>query len=142
MMDRNEHPTGALAHFLAAETAEVPSLQEFVLEGCATGLTRLRTAEGEDWIIACVDAGTVPATHTAAIHRLLLQANNLWAGTRGNTLGLYGDNDDTVVLSRSLRAAEATPPALEKILRHLIDDARQWRTWLVHLADDTLPTLD
>lgn len=140
-MDRSERHTDELARFLAIDAAEVPRMREIIVEGCAAGLTRLRTAGGDDWVIACVDVGAVPAAHAAAFHRLLLQANHLWAGTRGNTLGLYGDGD-RVVLSRSLRAAEASPPTLEKILRALVGDARRWRAWLGGLADGSLPALD
>src|SRR5690606_20865765 len=60
MMDRNEHHTGDLERFLALGAETAPGLREFIFDGSATGLTRLRTAEGEDWIIACVDVGTVP----------------------------------------------------------------------------------
>ncbi|MGA0582711.1 MAG: CesT family type III secretion system chaperone [Castellaniella sp.] len=137
-MARNEHHAAELERFLALGVAEVPQLREFIIDGSPTGLTRIRTAEGEDWIIACVDVGTVSATHADALHRLFLQANHLWAGTHGNTLGLYGD-DDAVVLSRSVRAAEVSPQALEKILCSLVADARRW---LAHLARELSPALD
>ncbi len=140
-MNQNEHPVNELERFLALGAAEVPRLREFVVQGRATGLTQLRTAEGEDWIIACVDVGAVPAAHVGAVHRLLLTANNLWSGTRGNTLGLYGE-DDTVVLSQSLRAAEASPQLLEHVLSDLVVDARRWRVWLDSMVDGSAPVLD
>ncbi|WP_343837301.1 type III secretion system chaperone [Castellaniella ginsengisoli] len=141
MMDRNEHHTGDLERFLALGAEAAPGLREYIFDGSATGLTRLRTAEGEDWIIACVDVGVVPAEHAEVVHRLLLLANNLWAGTQGNTLGLYGDQD-AIVLSRSVRAAEASPHMLRQVLRSLVEDARRWRVWLDHLVDGSAPVLD
>ncbi len=140
-MDQSEHHADELARFLALGATEAPRLQEYIVDGCAAGLARLQTAEGEDWIVACIDVGPVPAEHATGIHRLLLKANNLWSGTRGNTLGLYGD-DDTVVLSQSMRAAEASPHKLEKVLDDLVADARDWRTWLQRLADEPSLLLD
>lgn len=140
-MDRNEHLADELERFLALDTAAGPGLREFIVAGCATGLTRLRTAEGEDWIMACVDVGPAPAAQAEEVHRLLMQANNLWAGTRGNTLGLYGD-DDAIVLSRSLRTDEVSPQVLENTLRALVEDARRWRIWLDQRVDGAVPVLN
>lgn len=55
---------------------------------------------------------------------LLLRANNLWAGTRGATLGLRGDR--VVILSESARLASLDPAQLVGLARCLEIQASAW----------------
>ena len=59
-------------------------------------------AAPDDGQLLCrIDVARFPDGPSNAVCRLLLQANNLWAGTHGATLGLRGQ--DTVMLSAARR---------------------------------------
>ncbi len=77
-----------------------------------------------------------PASETLC--RLLLRANNLWAGTRGATLGLRGDR--VVIASEAARLASLDPERLASILAGLIEQANAWAAELdVPASDRHLP---
>ncbi len=56
--------------------------------------------------------------------RLLLQANNLWAGTAGATLGLNGSG--TVMMTVARRIGSLNVVTLDAVLNMLCADAERW----------------
>lgn len=61
------------------------------------------------------------------IHRLMLEGNNIWAGTRGATLGVQRDGG-AVVLAMRLPVETTTPERLVKTLGSFIQAATFWRS--------------
>lgn len=61
----------------------------------------------------------------AAIHRLMLEGNNLWAGTGGATLGIQ--QNGAAVLAMSLPVESVTPEALADALADFVEVAVLWR---------------
>lgn len=89
----------------------------------------------EDRLIVRCDVLRLPVAASEAVCRLLLRADNLWAGTRGATLGLRGD--DVVMLSESARIASLDGAGLAALVAGL---RRQVETWAGRLARMTHPS--
>lgn len=132
-MDKTEDNFHALESFLAGKPSINPQMQKLVVDGHETRLGRIIDEAGEDQVLAYAPVGMLPAGDQGAFYRLLLIGNFLWFGTRGNTLGLF-DDDDRVILSQSSAAAGLSPQGLDKILHDLVLDAREWRKLLDSLS--------
>lgn len=69
--------------------------------------------------------GTVAADRVGTVYPLLLEANVLWAGTGGATLGVIPD-DRSVVLAYQEKAAAIDGQRFEGLLSGLVDAAEFW----------------
>lgn len=78
----------------------------------------------EDRLIVRCDVLRLPAPASESISRKLLRANNLWAGTRGATLGLRGD--DEVILSVPARIGSFDGVRLAVMVAGLLGQADVW----------------
>lgn len=68
-----------------------------------------------------------PAAHRQPdVHRLLLEANNLWSGTSGATLGLQQDTGNVVMATR-LPLEGLLPEQFAGILETFLDTALFWK---------------
>lgn len=116
--------------------ADVARTQEVVIDGRAISLWCAPAeagADAEDALLVCrTDVARFPAGLPAAVCRLLLQANNLWAGTHGATLGLRGH--DTVMLSAARRVGSLSAATLDTLLVELHIDACTWAAQLTRRA--------
>lgn len=83
---------------------------------------RAHSQEGK--VICRTDIARVKQWPADALCRLLMQANNLWAGTSGSTLGLR--DDDVLMISISRRLGSISVTALESMIRVLCADAETW----------------
>lgn len=97
-------------------------------------LERDRHDRAEDRIVLRCDVTHLSGAASEAVCRLLLRANNLWAGTRGATLALRGD--DVVILSESARIGSLGAEQLATLVSGLF---RQAERWAVELAAFSLP---
>lgn len=70
--------------------------------------------------------GAPAADRQANVHRLLLEANNLWSGTSGATLGLQQDTGNVVMATR-LPLEGLLPEQLAGILETFLDTALFWK---------------
>ena len=84
--------------------------------------------EAESRIVLRCEIARLSEPASEALCRLLLRANNLWAGTRGATLGLRGDQ--VVIASEYARLASLNPERLAKIMAGLIEQVNAWATEL------------
>lgn len=73
--------------------------------------------------------GSPPTGRTEDIYRTLLEANHLWGGTGGATLGLQAGTGAVVLCSRS-DVAELTGEGLAMLLENFVDVARHWHHWM------------
>lgn len=69
--------------------------------------------------------GTIAPDQAGTVYPLLLEANVLWAGTGGATLGVISD-DRSVVLAYQERAAAIDARRFEGLLSGLVDAAEFW----------------
>lgn len=90
--------------------------------------------ETESRIVLRCEVAHLPEPASESLCRLLLRANNLWAGTRGATLGLRGDR--IVIVSEAARLASLNPERLARILTGLHDQANAWAAELDTAASD------
>ncbi|EGP46431.1 type III secretion system chaperone [Achromobacter insuavis] len=87
----------------------------------------------DDGRLLCrADVARFPAGVPLSVCRLLLRADNLWAGTHGATLGLRGH--DTVMLSAARRIGSLTAATLDALLASLCVDAQTWAAQLTRPA--------
>jgi len=116
--------------------ADVVQAQAVVLDGRRISLwfePAGPDADPDDGQLLCrTDVARFPGGPSNAVCRLLLQANNLWAGTHGATLGLRGQ--DTVMLSAARRIGSLTPATLDALLASLQVDALTWAAQLTRPA--------
>lgn len=113
--------------------ADVARTQQIVIDGHAISLWCAPADSADDALLVCrADVARFPAGLPNSVCRLLLQANNLWAGTHGATLGLRGH--DTVMLSAARRVGSLTAATLDALLVELHVDARTWAAQLTRRA--------
>lgn len=88
--------------------------------------------EGEGGNVLCrVDVLRLAEAPSSDLCRLLLEANNLWAGTHGGTIGLRGEN--VVMLSASRPVASLSTERLAAMVNAMCRDARAWRAHVIEL---------
>lgn len=113
--------------------ADVARTQVVVIGGRAISLwfrpARPNRHPDDGRLLCRADVARFPGGVPAAVCRLLLRADNLWAGTHGATLGLRGD--DIVMLSAARRIGSLTAATLDAMLTSFYVDAQ---TWAVHLT--------
>jgi hypothetical protein len=73
--------------------------------------------------------GTVDHQHFPRIARTLLEANNLWAGTAGCTLGLQRGSNQ-VILAGQLSLHRLEGPNFSVVLDGFCDTANFWREFV------------
>ena len=73
--------------------------------------------------------GKPSAERLPAVTRVLLEANYLWAGTGGATLGMSPD-DGTVIIAARLPLDTLNGAALASLLDSFVDSASFWRRYV------------
>jgi hypothetical protein len=102
--------------------------QEVVIDGVAVGVTYEGNADFGD-LVYFAQLGKPSDAREADVHRTLLYANNLWAGTGGATLGLQQETGKVVMAGR-LDIGEVTPAGLAKLLGAFADTALFWQKFI------------
>lgn len=117
-------------HLHGVDSAAFVQVQCLVIDGKRLDffLERDSYDAAEDRLIVRCDVMRLPGAASEEVCRRLLQADNLWAGTRGATLGLRGD--DVVILSESARIASLDGAGLVALVQGL---PRQAETWAAEL---------
>lgn len=117
-------------HLRGVDSAAFVQAQCLVIDGKRLDffLERDSCDAAEDRLIVRCEVMRLPGAASEEVCRLLLQADNLWAGTRGATLGLRGD--DVVILSESARIASLEGAGLVALVQGL---RRQAEIWAVKL---------
>ncbi|KKB64222.1 hypothetical protein WM40_06925 [Robbsia andropogonis] len=87
----------------------------------------------ENRMVVRCEVVRLPAPASEAVCRLLLHANNLWAGTRGATLGLRGDR--IVIASETARLASLDPDRVVAMLAGLREQAQAWAAELTGMFE-------
>lgn len=101
--------------------------QEVVVDGLAVGLSYDGNEQVGD-IVYFTDLGA-PADHRrASVYQTLLEANNLWVGTGGATLGLQPSG--RVVLCGRMDVAGVSGESLAMVLDLFIDTAQYWQRFV------------
>lgn len=117
----------ALAQYLrGVDSAAFVQAQCLVIDGKRLDFYLKRDSfdAAEDRLIVRCEVMRLPGAASEEVCRLLLRADNLWAGTRGATLGLLGD--DVVLLSESARIASLDGPGLVALVAGLRRQVEAW----------------
>lgn len=121
--------TGLAQHLGLPSADALLSTQELVIDGQALGLTfePLDANEPEAGDLVCFAVlGRPAAASEARVHRLLLEGNNLWAGTGGATLGVQRDSG-AVILALRMPLEALTAEILAEELDGFLAVAEFWR---------------
>lgn len=86
----------------------------------------------EDMVVCRAHVGWIEPEQAVDAYRMLLQGNNLWAGTQGATLGLCGRYQ--VIITAAYRAASLD---LSRVGDWLVSLARDAQTWSLLLPRAT-----
>ena len=123
----------AFALHVGMDADALAATQEIVIEGLSVGLLY----DGDESIgdiVYFTQLGT-PAPHRiASVYKTMLEANNLWIGTGGSTLGIQADSG-CVVLCGRLDVVGVTAESLALLLDAFTDTALFWQK----VVTDTLP---
>ena len=120
----------ALAEEIGLEAASLIATEEVVIDDLPIGLQ----LEGEDEkaeVVLCSLLGTVAQNRWPEVARTMLQANHLWSGTGGATLGLLAD-DDTASLSVRRPLRELNADKLAVLLAKTADIGLAWQDFISH----------
>ncbi len=110
-----------------ASVAGTRGAEEFVVHGRTVSLSfKADERFPEDGMVICrTDVARFKGDGPPHdLVRLLLQANNLWAGTAGSTFGLRGK--DTLMMTCARRIGSLNVAALDGLLNLLCADAGNW----------------
>lgn len=109
-----------------ASTFDLPRTEELVVNGRVVSFSFVpNEGSPEDgMVIGCTDVARFTQSPSQDLCRLLLQANNLWAGTAGSTMGLRGN--DTLMMSTARRIGSLDAATLDAMLNTLCADAEGW----------------
>jgi len=102
--------------------------QEVVIDGLAIGLAYEGGDQFADFIYF-VDLGAPPEHRKHEAYEMMLQANYLWAGTGGATLGVQPDTGH-VILAGRLELEGMTAQSLAALLDVFVDTATFWKSYL------------
>lgn len=126
-----EEPYSVLLESLArrlrgVDPAALGHVQSLQIDGrCIDfSLQRDRYDRAEDRVVLRCDVAQLSGGGSESLCRTLLRANNLWAGTRGATLGLRGE--DVVMLSESARIGSLSVERLAALVTGLRRQAEHW----------------
>lgn len=115
-----------------------PQSLSLIINGRRVVLTVMPDPENQESDVMCrVEAARLQDGERQDAYRRLLEANLLWRGTRGATLGLLGQ--DRVVLSVTWRLGSLDPVSLGRMLEGLVKDAVAWAAKLERLGAASLP---
>ncbi|MDQ8031326.1 MAG: type III secretion system chaperone [Bordetella sp.] len=120
----------ALARRLRVDPAGLRQAQTLSIGGRRIDFSVARDADdaAEDRIVVRCGVTRLPAPAREDVCRLLLQANNLWAGTAGASLGLLGERD--VIASEAVRLASVDADRLAALVTGLCAQAQAWEAEL------------
>lgn len=113
-----------------------PDIQSLVVNGRRVDLFLEpdQLDRAEDQIVLRCDVLQLQAGASEAVCRLLLRANNLFAGTRGATLGLRGE--DVVLVSTSARIRSMDAARLATAITGLLRQAERWAVLILRAQSE------
>jgi len=115
------------------------SAEEVVVGDVTIGLMNEGGDAGEVVFFARLGQPTA-AAGLEAVYRLMLQANALWSGTGGNTIGLHEPSGEALLCGR-VPLALCTAQTLSGLLEAFSDTARVWREIVQGRVPAMLPSL-
>jgi hypothetical protein len=98
-------------------------------------IVNLESADGSEFLSCYLWIAAVDEERRPAVAEAVADANYLFAGTHGATLGMSRSSGD-LVLAAQLAEATLTLTRLEQTLKNLVDLAQAWR---VRLAEEVAP---
>lgn len=109
-----------------AHGAVLAETEELVINGRTVSLSFMpHELIPEEGVVICrTDVARFTRWPADDLCRLLLQANNLWAGSKGSTLGLRGS--DTLMMSAARRMGSLSVATFGAMLDTLCMDADDW----------------
>lgn len=122
------------AAHVGLDAQELLSTEEVLIDGLAVGLQlEGDTADGDLVFFALL--GAPSPEHLGRIARTLLEANNLWVGTGGCTLGLQ-QATGAVTLCGRMPLGALTGESLAMLLDGFVDTASFWKGFVEGTPQD------
>lgn len=121
----------AFATHVGMDADTLAATQEIVIEGLSVGLLY----DGDETmgdIVYFTQLGTPPAQRLTSVYKTMLEANNLWVGTGGCTLGIQAQTGGVVLCGR-MDVTGVTAEGLALLLDAFTDTALFWKKII---ADD------
>lgn len=125
-----------LADHLQISAGELLQSEEVVIDDLAVGLTYAGDDEVGDIVFFC-DLGSIPKERVMSVQQVLLEANALWRGTSGATLGIHPGSGSVIMCGR-VPLEGATAQGFTGVLDVFVDAAQFWRAHIEGtVADDS-----
>lgn len=122
-----------LADHLGLDGDLLARTQELVIDDLSVGLA-YEGLEGFGDVLYFVNLGATQPGCSPEVYRTLLQANNMWAGTGGATLGLQSDTGN-VILAGRVDLSTITPEGLAAMLDGFSDTGQFWKLFVAGTVD-------
>ena len=136
MTETYEELIKSLARHVGVDADALAKTQEIVVDSLAIGMV----FEGDDDfgdVVYFSDLGAPAGPRVPEVYKVLLQANNLWAGTGGATLGLQQDTGN-IILAGRMDLDGLSAEGLAQLLDAFADTALFWKKFVA----DELPSGD
>ncbi|WP_298208938.1 type III secretion system chaperone [Acidovorax sp.] len=122
------------ADHVGLDANELLGTEEVLIDGLAVGLQLDGDAVDGDLLFFAA-LGTPSGEHLGRIARTLLEANNLWVGTGGATLGVQ-QATGAVTLSGRMPLSALSGDALAMLLDGFVDTASFWKGFVEGAPED------
>ena len=129
----------AFALHVGMDAAALAATQEIVIEGLSVGLLYEGDASMGD-IVYFTQLGTPAPQRVASVYKTMLEANNLWVGTGGCTLGIQPDTGGVVLCGR-IDVVDVSAESLALLLDAFTDTALFWQKVVADTAADTAASM-
>lgn len=117
-----------LAAYLGLPPDDVRRTEELVIDGLAVGLSFSGDEDVGD-IVFFSDLGVPAADQIAGMYRTLLEANSLWIGTGGATLGIHSGSGHVLLCGR-LPLEGLKGAGMAMVLDAFMDTAQFWKLYV------------
>lgn len=117
-----------LAEYLDLAPDELLATEELVCDGLSVAMTYAGDDEVGD-LVFFADLGSAPPDRQASVYRVLLEANSLWVGTGGATVGVHPGSGNVLLCAR-LPLEATTAQGFALALDAFVDTAQFWQGYL------------
>lgn len=129
-----------LAKQAGVDAEALASTEEIVIDGISIGL-QLDGTEQEGDVLFFTTLGAPAVGHFESIARTLLEANSLWVGTGGCTLGIQPETGEVTLCGRAPLAA-LDGSSMAEVLAGFTDLADFWKKYVAgHVNEERSTSL-
>jgi len=118
----------AFASHIGIHAETFVEMQEIVIDDLAIGLA-YEQADDRACMTYFANLGRPAAKRAETVHQTLLEANHMWVGTGGATLGLQQATGN-IIMAGQTSMEDLSPESLARLLNTFADIASRWKGFI------------